>query len=104
MIIITEGATMVAIGLVLLVMRPLPAIAAVVYFGATAWGSCALRRRRHTKPASNLQEAQRTQYQASLQGLGGIKEVKVRGTQQHFIDSFAESRQRTALPQRMSAF
>lgn len=104
MILITEGATMLAIGGVLLVMRPLPALAALVYFGLAAWGFMRFARRRAHDAGVELQETQRIQFQSSLQGLGGIKEVAVRGTQPYFVDTYADSRRRTALAQRMSAF
>lgn len=104
MILITEGATMVAIGAVLLVMRPIPAVATVAYFGITAWAFMRFARRRAHEAGVELQETQRTQLKSSLQGLAGIKEVTVRGTQDHFVESFAESRHRTAKAQQMSAF
>lgn len=104
MILITEGATMLAIGSVLLVMRPIPAVATVGYFGLTAWVFMRYARSRAHQAGVELQETQRTQLKASLQGLGGIKEVTVRGTQKHFIESYAESRHRTAKAQQMSAF
>lgn len=85
MTVITEGTTMLAIGLVLVVMRPVPAVAALVYFGLTAWGFMRYARRRSHETGVELQDTQRTQVQASLQGLGGIKEVTVRGNQAHFI-------------------
>lgn len=104
MILITEGATMLAIGGVLLVMRPLPAIATIAYFAVAAWAFMRYARRRAHEAGVELQETQRTQLKASLQGLAGIKEVTVRGTQAHFVDSYAESRHRTAKAQQMSAF
>ncbi len=104
MILITEGATMLAIGGVLLVMRPVPAIATFAYFGFAAWLFMRSARNRAHRAGKELQETQRTQLKASLQGLAGIKEVTVRGTQQHFIETFAESRRRTARAQQMSAF
>lgn len=104
MVLITEGMTVLAIGMVLLVARPVPALAAMVYFGVTAWVFMRYVRGRAHKAGVELQETQRTQFQASLQGLAGIKEVQVRGTQGYFIDSYAESRRLAALAQRMSAF
>lgn len=104
MILITEGATMLAIGGVLLVMRPLPAVATIAYFGLTAWVFMRRVRNRAHEAGAELQETQRTQFKASLQGLAGIKEVTVRGTQPHFIETFATSRHRTAKAQQMSAF
>lgn len=104
MVIITEGTTMLAIGLVLLVMRPLPAVVALVYFGIAGFALMRFARRRAHAAGVELQEAQRSQYQASIQGLGGIKEVQVRGTQPHFIETFDESRRRAALAQRTAGF
>ena len=104
MVLVTEGTTMLAIGAVLLVMRPVPAIAGLVYFGFTATVFMRYARNRAHQAGAELQETQRTQLKASLQGLAGIKEVTVRGTQSHFIESYAESRLRTAKAQQMAAF
>lgn len=104
MILITEAVTITAIGIVLLAMRPVPAIAAMTYFGVTAVVFMRYAKNRAHRAGVELQETQRTQLKASLQGLAGIKEVQVRGTQQHFIESYAESRLRTAKAQQMSSF
>ncbi len=104
MVLTTELVTISAIGGVLLVMRPVPAIATVVYFGVVATVFMRFVKSRAQHAGIELQETQRLQLKASLQGLAGIKEVQVRGTQPYFIDSYADARHRTAKAQRMSSF
>ena len=104
MVVITNMATMIAIGGVLLVMRPIPALAAVVYFGFVSVVFMRYAKSRAHLAGAELQSAQHVQLKASLQGLGGIKEVTIRGTQSQFVDSYAHARSRTAKAQQMASF
>lgn len=91
LVVASEGVTLLSALGVLLVARPVPALAAGVYFGILGVAFLRGVRRRANRAGSELMEASRVSTQAALQGLGGIKEVLVRGTAPYFLATYRES-------------
>ncbi len=101
---ITEAATVAAIGLVLLVAEPVPALLALAYF-ALAWILFSrLVRRRAVRAGEHMQDASYGMYVSAFQALGGVKEITVRRSAAHFVERYAESRARYTRARRMSGF
>lgn len=75
----------------LAVLAPGAAIAALVVIGGIAGASQLLALRRLKRLGPQQLEAQGDMIKAVNQGLGGIKETKVLGREQHFADVFGES-------------
>ena len=102
--VVSEGTTITAVALVLLIVRPVPALGAILYFVVV--GAIFLRyvKKRAQRAGVDMIEAARSTYQAALQGLGGIKEVQVRGKSRHFLETYANARMSNALATRTSLY
>ena len=95
-LIATEGVTLVAVFLFLLVVMPLPTIAAIVFLGAASLGLNAAVRARARRLGETISDASGRAYRAALHGRFGVKEIKVRRVEQHFLEDFRTSRQQWA--------
>ncbi len=104
MIFLSEAVTMLAVTSVLLVLRPGPAVVALVYFTVVGWAFMRFVRRKAVAAGVELQETKRLQLKSSLQALGGIKEVTVRGVQKPFAEEYQDARVRTAKAQQTAGF
>lgn len=102
--IISEGTTIAAIGAVLIVLRPVPALGTVLYFALIGFGFLRLVRRRAQRASRDLIGSSRGVYKASIQGLGGIKEVQVRRKQRYFLERYENSRETYADATQMALF
>ncbi len=86
-----EACTVVCITLLLLVMSPLAAIVAVIYFGLAmiAFGRLVQRR---TEELSRRRDDVSADSLATLQqGLGGLREIRLRGDEQAWTDRFQQT-------------
>lgn len=87
-----EGLTVAAVVLFLLLAMPVPTLAALVLFGSTAW----IMNHYVKGWARKVGDVQVTSgaraWRATLQALSGIKEIKVRRTEEHFLEEFRTSR------------
>ncbi len=101
---LSEGTTIFAVAAVLLIARPLPALAAIVYFVVVGYGFLRYVRRRAERASLELVDSTAGTYQAALQGLGGVKEVQVRRRASHFLDRFSVERLIYARATRMALF
>lgn len=99
-----EVVTVVAVLGVLVVFRPLPALAAIVYFGLVGFGGHRLIDRRSKMAGEVLMSSNRASNQAALQGLGGVKESYVRGAAPYFVASYRQAQQDQAEARRMESF
>ncbi len=102
--VVAEGTTILAVAVVLLVLRPLPALAAVFYFFFVSYGFLRYVRRRAQRASADLVDSSMGTYQAAFQGLGGIKEVQVRRRASHFMGKFSAARLVYARATRMALF
>ena len=102
--VMTESVSVLALAVVLLVMDPVPAIAAIVYFGVAGLAFERIVRARATRAGRVFQEASLAMSMTVTQTLQAIKEVKVRRTSAHFLDRYERERRRYARARRTSAF
>lgn len=100
----TEAAAVVALVLVLLVLNPLPAIAAVIYFVIAGVAFERVIRAPATRAGEVFQSASLDMHVTVVQTLQGIKEVKVRRTSGFFLDRFDRQRRRYARARRVYTF
>jgi len=100
----TEGLTVLAIGGVLLVARPVPAVLAFAYFGVAAYTFSRLVRRRALAAGEEMGEASYGMYISAFQALGGVKEILVRRNADHFVEHYAVARRRYTRARRLSGF
>ena len=100
----TEAAAVVALVVVLLVLNPLPAIAAVLYFVVAGVVFERVIRAPATRAGEVFQSASLDMHVTVVQTLQGIKEVKVRRTSAHFLDRFDVQRRRYARARRVYTF
>jgi ABC-type multidrug transport system fused ATPase/permease subunit len=91
---LAEGSTVLAIVGVLLVVRPEPALIAIVYFGAVGIGFSRLVKRQAGAAGERFHEAAGEMYQSAFHAIGGVKEIKVRQRMAHFADAFESNRLR----------
>ncbi len=101
---LSESVTIGAIALVVLVARPIPALGAIAYFGVVGIVFQRLVGGRSQRAGTQLLESTRATIQAALQGLGGIKEVQVRGGAEHFVSVYHRARLQTATASRESLY
>lgn len=91
---LAEGSTIVAIIGVLIVVRPIPAVIAVVYFGVLGVGFSRLVKHQAGAAGERYNEAAGQMYQSAFHAIGGVKEIKVRQRAAHFADDFETIRLR----------
>ncbi|MBS1846958.1 MAG: ABC transporter ATP-binding protein [Actinobacteria bacterium] len=104
MSVIAEGATIFAVSIILVALRPLPAIGVVTYFGIIGFVFLRTVRRKAQRASRDLIESARDVYQAAFQGLGGIKEVQVRRKAPYFLDRYVDARMVYARATQMSLY
>jgi ATP-binding cassette, subfamily B, bacterial PglK len=92
MLIATEGLTVLAVFVFLLFVMPIPTIAAVGFLGLAALGLNAAVRARARRLGEELSDASGRSFRAALHARFGIKEIKVRRAEGHFLDDFRGAR------------
>jgi ABC-type multidrug transport system fused ATPase/permease subunit len=102
--IVTEGAVIVGITLVVLVLQPVVAIATTIYFALIILVYQRVLNRKAQELGVQYQEINGESYVAIQQALGGVKEVIVRNCQRFFVDRYARSKMRSADVQRRFQF
>ncbi len=98
---ISEAVTVAALTTVLLLVDPVPAVAAIAYFITTGFAFDRLVRSRATSAGQSFQVAALAMSTTVFETLHGIKEVKVRRTSAFFLDKYAAQRLRYARSRRM---
>ena len=88
----------------LLLLAPLPTLALITYFGLAALLFDLLAKPRAAAAGRVLTDASMHGIRTALAALGAIKELKLRGTQQHFVDNFEQAQLRGAYAGRTAAF
>lgn len=93
-----------AILVALLVSAPVPTVAVAVYFGVAAVLYLRVVKPRATAAGVVASEASRDAWRTALAALGGIKELNLRGTQEHFVRSYRSAAMRGARAGRTAEF
>ncbi len=92
----TEGSVLLGLALLLLAVEPLGAAVVIATLGAAAWGFHHLTRSRLLRwgEARHYHDGLRIQH--VQQGLGGVKDVKLLGREQDFLDQYRRHNDGTA--------
>lgn len=101
---VTELVSVLALALVLLVMDPVPALAALAYFGVAAAALTRLAAARSVRIGKVFQEASLVMSLTSWETIQGIKEIRVRRSSALFLDRYRAARLRYADARRTSTF
>jgi len=102
--VVTEGAVIVGITTVLLVLQPLIALGTALYFLVIILVYQRIINRRAHALGYEFQRLNAESFQAIQQSLGGVKEVMVRNRQPFFVDRLARSKQESAQVERRFQF
>ncbi|MGG5259359.1 ABC transporter ATP-binding protein [Phycicoccus avicenniae] len=102
--VVTELVSVLALAVVLLVMDPLPAIAAVLYFGLAGLVFQRLVSARSERVGTVFQEASLEMSLTSWETIQGIKEIRVRRASEVFLRRYRAARMRYASARRTSSF
>ena len=100
----TESLTSLVILIALLVVRPLPAIGVVLYFGMIGVFVRRYLKRRAKVAGDELMEAARDNVQTALQSLGSFKEARIRGAGPYFLKRYHATQYRQAAAKRTSLY
>jgi ATP-binding cassette, subfamily B, bacterial PglK len=92
MLIATEGLTVVAVVVFLMVVIPVPTLGALAVFGLASLAVNAAVRARARRLGEVLSDASGRSFRAALHARFGIKEIKVRRVEAHFLDDFFTAR------------
>lgn len=92
MVIATESVTIIAVVSFLLVAMPVPTMAAIVFFGLATISMNRLLRTRARRLGDEMAQAGGRSFRAALDIRYGIKEIKVRRTEDHFVSTFGAAR------------
>ncbi len=101
---ITEGITIVAMSVTLLVVSPLPTLAVALFFLVAGTVLQVTLRSRAAHAGQRTIHAAYTSTRTALQALGGIREIKLRGEQDVFVERYADSRLEVGLALRTTTF
>jgi ABC-type multidrug transport system fused ATPase/permease subunit len=96
--------TLAAVLAFLLVVMPIPALVALTFFGVAVWILNVSVRGHALRAGEVLVEQGVVAYGATLHAIGGIKEIKVRNTQDHFVEQFRQARSDAARAGATSVF
>ena len=101
---ITEVANITGVIVVLLVLKPIPAIVAAVYFGGAGFIFQHFVRPKAVRAGEEMNSSAIDAYHHTFHALGGVKEIKVRNSSRFFTDRFDVARLRYARAKRASVF
>lgn len=85
---VANVASIVAIMAALLLSAPVPALAAGAYFGISSYVYLRLIKPKTTAAGVVASDAAKGAWRTAFAALGGIKELKLRGTHEHFIHHY----------------
>ena len=101
---VSNAIAIIAILVALLVVAPLPTLGVVVYFGLSAVLYMKLVKPRATAAGLAMAHASMAGWRTALAALGGIKELNIRGTQEHFVHNYEAAQLRGAHAGRVAGF
>lgn len=100
----TNAISIVAIFIALAIAAPLPTLAVVCYFGLAGLVFATIVKPRALAAGTALSEASVASWRTAFAALGGIKELNIRGTQEHFVQSYREAATQAARANRMATY
>lgn len=95
--------TLIAVGAVLLVLSPLVAVFAVVFFTVLGWGVQAALKSRHRKIGQVLVDADFEAWTALRPGLDAFREARLTSSADYFVEKFGKARVRRAGANRVAS-
>ena len=101
---LTEAVVATAIVVVLIVIQPVAAIAAGLYFFIAGFIYARLVSKRSTEAGRVLSEQSMRSLKTANQALGGVKEVKIRNSHAYFVDQYSTARYEMAKAKRLASF
>ena len=102
--VVTEATTCAFILITLFVVAPLPSLMLTVYFSLASFLFVRLLRARSMRYGQAMHDTSLGIYQTGGQILGGVKEIRIRHVERHFLDRFAQSRDSYAWARRRITF
>ena len=93
---VANVASIVAVMAALLISAPGPALAAASYFGVSSYVYFRMIKPRMTAAGVEASDASRGAFRTAFAALGGLKELKLRGTEDHFIHHYQRESMRGA--------
>lgn len=101
---VTNSIAIFAVAVALFLASPLPTLVAVAYFGVAALVYLRLVKPRATAAGVEMTEASLAGWRTAFAALGAIKELNIRGSQDHFVGRYEAAQLRGAYAGRSSAF
>lgn len=101
---ISNAISIVAVVAALTLVAPLPTLAIVLYFGLAALLYAKSIKPKATAAGVVLMEASLQSWRTAFAALGGIKELTIRGTQDHFVRKYQDAAARAAHASRIASF
>ena len=102
--IITQGANVLGIVIVLLIVKPIPAVLAALYFGVASMIIVRTFRRRSTEAGDLFQASIFSSYQAAIRAIGSARDIKVRQKVPFFVERYTAPRLEVATAKRTTGF
>ena len=101
MAMLSNTASIAAILLALFISAPGPALAVTVYFGIAALVYLKVIKPKASAAGVEASQAAEGAWRTAFAALGGIKELMLRGTQEHFVDAYRSESMRGARATRL---
>ena len=101
---VSNAMAIVAVAVALLLASPLPTLVAIAYFGVAALVYLRFVKPHATAAGVEMAEASLAGWRTAFAALGAIKELNIRGSQDHFVDRYESAQLRGAYAGRSSAF
>ena len=101
---ITDAITILALLISMLVIMPIPSLMALAYFGLAMLVFSRVIRPRAEAAGRMKMEAAKRGYTAAFHAIGGVKEIKIRSAQPHFVGAFEDVELEHAQATRMVGF
>lgn len=102
--IVTNGLSMIAILVALLIAAPLPTIVLVAYLGLASWAYLLVMKPKATRAGLAAAEATEASWKAAFAALGALKETRVRGSEAVFVRRFEKAYSRSIRPAQIAEF
>ena len=101
---LAESATLAVLGLVVLIAAPVPAVATIVFFALALLLYLRVFQERTRRRALLVEMLGGRSVRSVQEGLGGLREHRVRGSVEDLIEVFAEQREQSATALRFMTF
>jgi ABC-type multidrug transport system fused ATPase/permease subunit len=100
----SSAVSILAVAVALLVVSPIPTLVVVAYFGCAGLIFLRVIKPRAAAASEVMADASLAGWRTAFAALGGIKELQIRGTQEHFVQNFEQAQLRGAYAGRTAAF